>query len=74
MQAQQKGKCYFGINNSLLLVEKYQNIIRKTVEEIKEINTHANPNILWEIIKGKIRNEIIKYAIHAKKNGKKEKE
>ena len=43
--------------------------------EIVEINKDANPNTLWELVKGTIRNETIKYA--SKKNkiqNKKEKQ
>ena len=64
---QQRGKGYFKLNNSLLLETEYQNTIRKGISDIVEINQGANPNTLWEIIKGTIRNETIKYASIKKK-------
>ena len=64
---QQRGKGYFKLNNSLLLKTEYQNTIRKGISDIVEINQGANPNTLWEIIKGTVRNETIKYASIKKK-------
>ena len=61
------GKGYFKINNSLILQTEYQDKIRKSISEIAEINKNANPNTLWEIIKGGIRDESIKYASYEKK-------
>ena len=55
-----RGPGYFKLNNSILLDEKYQKIIRDTIKSITEINENANPNTKWEIIKGSIRNETIK--------------
>ena len=34
---------------------------------MSEVNKNANPNTLWEILKGSIRNESIKYASYKKK-------
>ena len=34
---------------------------------MSEVNKNANPNTLWEIIKGSNRNESIKYASYKKK-------
>ena len=63
----ERGKGYFKINNSLILQPEYQEKIRNTINETAEINKNANPNTLWEIIKGSIRNESIKYAPYKKK-------
>ena len=70
-----RGPGYFKLNNSLLLDTCYQNIIKRTISETALINTDSNPNTLWEIIKGNIRNETIRYAtIKKRKNSEKEKE
>ena len=55
------------MNNSLLLNPDYQEIIRESINETTTTNADANPNILWELIKGTIRNETIKYAAKKKK-------
>ena len=62
-----KGPGYFKLNNSLILEQDYQNKIKHSINETAEINKNSNPNTLWEIIKGNIRNETIKYASHKKK-------
>ena len=63
----ERGKGYFKINNSLILQPEYQNKIRDTIKETANLNKAANPNTLWEIIKGSIRNETITYASYKKK-------
>ena len=63
----QKGPGYFKLNNSFLLDNQYQESIRKSTTEITTINKDANPNTLWELIKGSIRNETIKYGSMKKK-------
>ena len=63
----ERGKGYFKINNSLILQPEYQEKIRNKINELSEVNKNANPNTLWEIIKGSIRNESIKYASYKKK-------
>ena len=45
--------------------------IRKTITEIATLNENANPNTLWELIKGSFRNETIKYDTKKKKTAKK---
>ena len=65
----QRGPGYFKLNNSFVLNKKYQEIIKKSITEITKINKNANPNILWELIKGAIRNESIEYG-SMKKNEK----
>ena len=62
-----RGQGYFKINNDLLLDPDYQEIIRENINEITTINAEANPNTLWDLIKGTVRNETIKYASRKKK-------
>ena len=62
-----RGPGYFKINKSLLLETDYQNIIQKSINKTVLNNKNSNPNTLWEIIKGNIRNETIKYAAYKKK-------
>ena len=62
-----RGPGYFKFNNSLLLDREYQNIIKTSISDTVTFNSSTNPNILWKIIKGNIRNETIKYATHKKK-------
>ena len=50
----------------------YQDIIKTSIQEIVEINKDANDNVLWQIIKGTIRNETIKYTSKKKKDNVKE--
>ena len=57
-----RGPGYFKLNNSLLLDTSYQTIIKRSISETALINIDSNPNTLWEIIKGNIRNETIRYA------------
>ena len=67
-----RGLGYFKVNNSLLLNPDYQEIIRESINETTTINADANPNTLWELIKGTIRNETIKYAAKKKKETNKQ--
>lgn len=62
-----RGPGYFKLNNSLLLETEYQDTIKKSINEIVQINQDSNPNTLWELIKGTVRNETIKYATKKKK-------
>ena len=57
----------FKLNNSILLQNEYQNIIKKNIKDIVDINKDCNPNTLWELIKGACRNETIKYSTFKKK-------
>ena len=50
----------------------YQEIIRGSINETTTINADANPNTLWELIKGTIRNETIRYAAKKKKETNKQ--
>ena len=63
----ERGPGYFKLNNSLILDNEYQQTIKESIKEIAAINKDANPNTLWEIIKGTVRNETIKYASLKKK-------
>ena len=63
----QRGPGYFKLNNSFLLDKEYQEIIKNSITEITLINEDANPNTLWELVKGTIRNESIKYGSKKKK-------
>ena len=67
-----RGPGYFKLNNSLLLDKDYQETVKKNIAEIAEINKEANPNTKWELIKGTIRNETIKYATYNKKETNKQ--
>ena len=65
-----KGPGVFKINNSILLDTEYQSNIRNSITDIVEINKETNPNTLWELIKGTIRNESIRYSTLKKKQQK----
>ena len=62
-----RGPGYFKLNNSLVLNEDNQVIIKNSIAKIAEINKGANPNTKWELIKGTVRNETINYAKYEKK-------
>lgn len=62
-----RGPGYFKLNNSIILDEKYQTDIRQCILEITANNLNANPNTLWELIKGSIRNTSIQYSSYKKK-------
>ena len=70
LTSEQRGPGYFKINNSLLLQDNYQEKIRNAIRETAKINSSANPNVLWESIKGEIRNETIQYATRNNKENK----
>ena len=67
-----RGPGYFKLNNSLLLEADYQEIIKSKINEMVSFNKESNPNTLWELIKGTVRNETIKYASNKQKNTKKQ--
>ena len=60
---------YFKINNSILIEENYQFKINETISN----TVKYNPNALWEVIKGSIRKETIKYSSHKIRENKKRK-
>ena len=57
-----RGPGSFKTNNSILLENDYQETVREAIREITNINKDANPNTLWELIKGTIRNKSMKYS------------
>ena len=65
-----KGPGYFKLNNSILLDNEYKSKIKQCIEETILINDNANPNTKWELIKGAIRNESIKFCSYKKKKNK----
>ena len=65
-----RGPGYFKFNNSLLIDNAYKDIVRRSIAETVQINSESNPNILWEVIKGNIRNETIKFATTKKRKEK----
>ena len=67
-----RGPGYFKINNSFLLDSSYQSKIKNAIKELVEFNSESNPNIKWELIKGRIRDESIKFATYKKKESRKE--
>lgn len=52
----EKGRGYFKMNNSLLLDKSFQEKIKESIKTIKEYNNESNPQVLWELVKGEIRN------------------
>ena len=65
---QPRGPGFFKRNNSVILEQTYQDKIKQAIQEITDINRNANPNTLWQIVKGTIRNETIKFTSFKKKN------
>ena len=63
-----RGPGYFELNNSLLLETEYHEIIKANINETISINKDSNPNTLWELIKGAVRNETIKYVSKKQKD------
>ena len=66
----ERGKGIFKLNNSILLETEYQTKIKQGIKSTAEINKEANPNTLWELIKGTVRNETIQYTCKKKKTEK----
>ena len=62
------GPGYFKINNSILIDNDYQTKIKQTISNTVNENKECNPNTLWEVIKGNMRNETIKYSTLKKTN------
>ena len=69
---QPRGPSYFKLNNSIILEQEYQNKIKNAIKDISEINKNCNANIMWELIKGTVRNVTIQYTSLKKKNEKRE--
>ena len=63
----ERGTGLFKLNNSILLDTQYQTQIKQEIINSVQDNKDANPNTLWEIIKGNIRNTTIRYTSFKKK-------
>ena len=61
------------MNNSILTIEEYQTQIKAGIDETVTYNQNTDPNTLWEILKGPIRNMTIKYVTQLKKETNKTK-
>ena len=62
-----RGPGCWKLNTKLISDEDYKNTIRSKIKEITEINSGANANTLWELIKGSVRQESIVYAAQKQK-------
>ena len=62
-----RGPGYFKLNSSLLFDQDYKTSIKNSIKEVVDFNKETTPNILWELIKGRIRDESIKYSTYKKK-------
>ena len=58
----ERGPGFFKINNSILLDNEFKTTVLNAITEIVNINNDCNPNTLWELIKGTVRNVAIKYS------------
>ncbi|KAH3697761.1 hypothetical protein DPMN_085271 [Dreissena polymorpha] len=67
----ERGPGYFKINNSILLDTQYQTQIKQEILNAVQNNKDANPNTLWEVIKGNIRNTTIRYTSFKQKETRK---
>ena len=67
----ERGPGYFKLNNSILLDTQYQAQIKQEITYTVQNNNDANPNTLWEIIKGNIRNTTIRYTSFKQKETRK---
>ena len=67
---QKRGPGYFKLNNSLILDDNYNTNIIKCINDTVNSNRLAKPEILWELIKGNIRNYTIKFASSKRKKEK----
>ncbi len=62
-----RGPGYFKLNTNILLQTEYKETIKNSIQETVENNVGCNPNTMWELIKGTVRNISIKYSSKAKK-------
>ena len=44
------------------MLKNIKKIVKDTIKDITKINSDANANTKWKILKGLIRNETIKYT------------
>lgn len=69
---QEKGPGFWKLNTSLLQDKEYVDIIKQVIQETVEINSNADPQLLWDTIKLQIRGKSIQYSSRKKreiKNG-----
>ena len=64
-----RGPDVFKMINSVLLEDECQSQIRQFIETIGTLNKDSNPNTLWELTKGFIRNVTINYTCAKMKKG-----
>ena len=70
-----RGPGYFKFNNSLLQDETFLKNIENCIQQTENDNKTCNPETFWDVLKGNIRNDTIKYASLKKSNtDKREKE
>jgi exonuclease III len=67
LQKQKRGPGYFKLNNSLILIKEYNEKIIQCIQSTVNFNKGSKPDVLWELIKGNIRNVTIKFASKKKK-------
>ena len=66
-----RGPGYWKLNSSFLSDEKYLQLIEKVINTtIRTYQEHVNPQVLWDMIKLKVRQESISYGIRASKERK----
>ncbi len=64
-----RGKGVWKLNNNILHVKEYVNLITKTISECKiNLNQHTDKGLVWELIKLQIRSVSIPYCIKKIKN------
>ncbi len=68
-----RGPGYFKLNSSILLKPEFRQNIKDSVQETVTNNNGCNPNTMWELIKGTVRNESIKYSSQNKVENRKKK-
>lgn len=66
-----RGPGYFKLNNNILLHTEYKQQLKNAIQETINNNGGSNPNTMWELIKGTVRNESIKYSSKIKKQERK---
>jgi len=59
-------------DHSYLFEDDFKNYIKNAIQKLVRNKSDSNPNTLWELIKGTIRNESIKYASRRKREKEKE--
>ena len=67
ISSNKRGPGFWKLNCSLLENEKYIKRIKDTIKETIEFNTSADPTLLWETIKCKVRGDTISYAANIRR-------